>query len=152
MPHPDDETDEDEFERYQAQTQKLLADLEAKRPILEQRGDDVDAIIAEVKATWSKYEAAHKHADDAFEAYLQSVADQVDAGEEMKRHVREGITQWEAAVEKAGDAGSMERVKMWEGFQTWKEQIRMRILKPTPTSQQPQFKQVVADVLRMLDA
>lgn len=148
---PDDETDEDEFERFRAQTEKLLADLEAKRPVLERRGDDVDAMIAEVRGLWGTYERAHLHADAAFENYLQSIADQSDASEELIQRVRDGIAQWEATLDKAPADGGMERVQTWEDYQAWKAHVRAAVMKRAPNSDHPDFKRVMTEVLKLLD-
>jgi hypothetical protein len=151
MPHPDDESDEEEFERFRAQTEKLLADLEAKRVLLEQRGEDVDAMITEAQTLWNTYERAHRHADDAMENYLQSIADQVDASEELIKRVRDGITHWESKMERAASEGGMDRVRVWEAYQAWKEQIRLSVLKHSPNADHPDHKRVMAEVLRLLE-
>lgn len=149
MPADDAKMDDEEFECSRAQFEQTLAELELRRPVLEARGDDVDAMIAEMKHAWEQYAQAHEAADAAIEHALQCMADQVDAGNELIMLVRQGAARWDEALEQAAGEGSLEQVKVWEGYKAWKQLVRERVQEPSAQSLMPEFQRVIQEVLRL---
>lgn len=151
MPADDAMMDYEEFECDRSRFEKVLADLEVRRPVLEARGDNVDAMIAEMKGAWELYAQAQRTAEEAMEHCLQCLADQVDAGNDLIRMVRTGVAWWEDALERAADEESLERVKIWEGYQAWKKLVRERVQEPSAQSEMPEFQRVIHEVLRLTE-
>lgn len=149
MPADDAKMDDEEFECSRSQFEQSLAELEQRRPVLEARGYDVDAMIAEMKHAWQQYAQAQQAADAAMEHALQCMADQVDAGNELITLVRQGAAWWDEALEQAANEGNLAQVKAWEGYQAWKRLVRERVQEPSAQSLMPEFQRVIQEVLRL---
>jgi hypothetical protein len=125
MDGDDDEslTDAEVLEKRRRQFEGLKTVMEGKRAVLEAKGMDVDAALAELNAHWAAYEASQQEVDRKEEECLQKLADMADARENLMQLFRDGLSEWQEALEKA-PAGSSERVAVWEGFTAWKAQMR----------------------------
>lgn len=148
--HVDDfETDADVMAKLRKQYEDLVQAIERKRPILEARGDDVDAMLEVTRTEWEDFQKTQADVDEKEEAYLQSVADAADAREKMLDLIRRGLAQWHAAVN-ATPEGSIVRVEVWEGLMAWKRQMREAVTASLNRTSQPQMKDTLQEVLRLL--
>ena len=126
---PYDALDYEAFELERAHYRLALADLEQRRPDLEARGDDVNAMLAELQSAWNLYEQAQQRTEAALEYHLQCMADQVAAEDDLIARVRHGMEHWEKILEEASISNRPEhQVSLWEDFESWKRRIRSKVL------------------------
>lgn len=143
------ETDAEVMARMRRQYEDLMKLIQERRPILEARGDDVDAMLEDTRRQWEQYEQAQALVDDSEEAWLQSMADSAEARERMLDVVRNGLAYWNAAVE-AMPEGSVERVNVWERSKEWKNEIREQVESNLANPPIPQMVEVYQEMLRLL--